>query len=153
MEESSVTVSLSLGSNLGDKVQNLNLALIQIENSLGQLISVSDFYISEPWGFSSENIFLNCCCLLQSNLTVFDFISTVKEIERDLGRDYKFKIGYEDRIIDIDVIFFGDLILSSENVTIPHKNFRKRDFVLLPLSQLTNIIDPETFISVRQFTK
>jgi 2-amino-4-hydroxy-6-hydroxymethyldihydropteridine diphosphokinase len=70
-----------------------------------------------------------------------------------MGRMEKDGKDYEDRIIDIDIIFFDDQIIHNENLTIPHKNFRKRDFVLQPLNQLSNQLDPSTFITVGQFTK
>ncbi len=152
MEEDSKIVALSLGSNLGDKVENLKSAINQLEVSVGEVLNVSENFHSRPLGFQSENEFVNCCCIIKTKLSIYEFISETQKIELDLGRLKKKMKEYEDRIIDIDVIFFGDQIIKSENLTIPHENFRKRDFVLLPLNQILNQIDPETFISVNQFT-
>jgi 2-amino-4-hydroxy-6-hydroxymethyldihydropteridine diphosphokinase len=153
MEENSLVVSLSLGSNLGNKEENLQKAINQIRKRIGDVYAISNFFVSEPWGFSSKNEFINCCCLVKTQLSVFDFISETQQIEREMGRMEKDGKDYEDRIIDIDIIFFDDQIIHNENLTIPHKNFRKRDFVLQPLNQLSNQLDPSTFITVGQFTK
>lgn len=152
MEEDSKIVALSLGSNLGDKEGNLKSAINLLEVSVGEVLNVSENFHSSPLGFQSENEFVNCCCIIKTKLPISEFISETQKIELDLGRLKKKTKEYEDRIIDIDVIFFGDQIIKSENLTIPHENFRKRDFVLLPLNQILNQIDPETFITVKQFT-
>jgi 2-amino-4-hydroxy-6-hydroxymethyldihydropteridine diphosphokinase len=153
MEENSVEVILSLGSNLGDKEQNITKAIALIKDLIGEIACVSDFYFSEPWGYSSLNSFVNCCCLIKSDLKVDDILVHTQAIELTIGRKEKNKNGYEDRLIDIDIIFYGDQLVKSEKLSIPHKNFRKREFVLLPMNQLSNKIDPETFITINQFTK
>ncbi len=153
MGEETLDVVLSLGSNLGNKEQNLKSAINHLNVRVGKVSKVSDFFKSRPWGFSSKNDFINCCCLVSTKLSIIDFISITQEIEYEMGRKRKEKTGYTDRIIDIDIVFFGSQIIKSEFLTIPHQNFRKRDFVLLPLNQLSNHIDPETFISTNQFTQ
>lgn len=153
MEIQTKLVSFSLGSNLGDKKKNITLAINRLDAQVGKVIKISDFFISEPHGFFSENNFVNCCCNLRTNLGIQELISITQGIEIEMGRR-KLKINeYEDRIIDIDIIFFDNEIINYPGVRIPHKNFRKRDFVLFPLNQLANHIDPETFISIDQFTK
>jgi 2-amino-4-hydroxy-6-hydroxymethyldihydropteridine diphosphokinase len=153
MEEKSVEVTLSLGSNLGDKEQNITKAIALIDEKIGRVVCVSDYYYSEPWGYSSLNSFVNCCCIVKSDLNVNDILVHTQAIELTIGRKEKKKNGYEDRLIDIDIIFYGDQLVDSDKLSIPHKNFRKRDFVLLPMNQLSNKIDPETFITINQFTK
>lgn len=153
MEESEVVVTLSLGSNLVNKDENLKNALNLIVKHVGRLLCLSDFYHSKPWGFSSQNDFVNCCCLVSTKHSINDLIATTQAIEREMGRKEKDKKEYSDRIIDIDVIFYGERIIKSDEITVPHRNFKKRDFVLTPLLQLTNCIDPETFITIKQFTE
>ena len=153
MEDQTKLVSVSLGSNLGDKKQNLTVAINKLDSKVGTVIEISDFFESKPIGFTSENNFINCCCSINTTLTIQEFILTTQEIEIEMGRR-KLKINkYEDRIIDIDIIFYENEIVKEPNVKIPHTSFRKRDFVLFPLNQISNHIDPETFISISQFTK
>lgn len=153
MEIQTKLVSFSLGSNLGDKKQNITAAINKLDAHVGKIIEISDFFISKPLGFFSENNFVNCCCNLRTNLGIQELISITQGIENEMGRK-KLKINeYEDRIIDIDIVFFDNEIINCPEVRIPHKNFRKRDFVLFPLKQLSNRIDPETFITIDQFTK
>ncbi|MFM7681423.1 MAG: 2-amino-4-hydroxy-6-hydroxymethyldihydropteridine diphosphokinase [Bacteroidota bacterium] len=153
MEIPTKLVSFSLGSNLGDKKQNITTAINKLDAQVGKIIEISDFFISKPLGFFSENNFVNCCCNLRTNLGIQELISITQGIENEMGRK-KLKINeYEDRIIDIDIVFFDNEIINCSEVRIPHKNFRKRDFVLFPLKQLSNRIDPETFITIDQFTK
>jgi 2-amino-4-hydroxy-6-hydroxymethyldihydropteridine diphosphokinase len=151
MEEELNIVSLSLGSNLGDKERNLQNAIQQINKLIGEVFAVSSYVESKPWGFVSQNDFLNACCLVKTKMSVDDFISVTQQIEREMGRKVRDRNDFQDRIIDIDVIFFGEKIINNNKLTIPHKNFRKRDFVLYPLSQISNQIDPETFLSIYQF--
>ncbi|MBM3186261.1 MAG: 2-amino-4-hydroxy-6-hydroxymethyldihydropteridine diphosphokinase [Bacteroidetes bacterium] len=153
MEIPTKLVSFSLGSNLGDKKHNITVAINKLDSQVGKIIEISDFFISKPLGFFSENNFVNCCCNLRTNLGIQELISITQRIENEMGRQ-KLKINkYEDRIIDIDIIFFDNEIINCPEVRIPHTNFRKRDFVLFPLKQLSNRIDPETFITIDQFTK
>jgi 2-amino-4-hydroxy-6-hydroxymethyldihydropteridine diphosphokinase len=120
---------------------------------VGEVLKVSRFFKSKPWGFSSQNEFVNCCCMVRSSLSVDELMIAIQNIESRLGRQRIENDRYEDRVIDIDVIFFDNCIINKPNIRIPHKDFRKRDFVLLPLLNLANEIDPETFITISQFTK
>lgn len=152
MENYSEIVTLSLGSNLGDKKQNLLFAIDQIGLRIGPVFKISDFFESKPWGFSSQNDFLNCCCLVKSELKLESILFENQLIEIEMGRLKESKQGYNDRLIDIDIIFFGSQILKTERITLPHPRYRTRDFVLIPLSQLSDQIDPETFVSTHQLT-
>jgi 2-amino-4-hydroxy-6-hydroxymethyldihydropteridine diphosphokinase len=107
MEEEINIVSLSLGSNLGDKVTNLKNAINQISKQIGEVFAVSSYVESKPWGFESENDFLNACCLVKTKMSVDDFISVTQQIEREMGRKVRERNDYQDRIIDIDVIFLA----------------------------------------------
>ena len=98
------TVFLALGSNLGDKIANLLNAYNLIQNRIGQITAQSDFIISKPWGFQSDNNFVNSVVKVTTQLDPFELLHTTQQIERDLGRTSKSSNGlYHDRIIDIDI--------------------------------------------------
>lgn len=130
-------VYLGLGTNIGDKKFNLRQAFIEIELSIGTILESSSFYESEPWGFESENIFLNAVIVVDTNFTPLELLEQLKAIERKMGRIEKNKSGYADRIIDIDILFFNNEVIHSPILTIPHKFLHKRDFVLFPLLEIT----------------
>ena len=128
-------VFLSLGSNLGDRKENLMTAISKIEESIGNVISISRIYETEPWGYQSLNPFLNMAISLEAILQPFDLLAYVKKIEIEMGRDSTSN-GYSDRPIDIDIIFYDDLVLESKDLTIPHPLMSKRRFVLEPMVEI-----------------
>lgn len=130
-------IYLGLGTNIGDKKFNLRQAFIEIELSIGTILESSSFYESEPWGFESENQFLNAVIVVDTNFTPLELLEQLKAIERKMGRIEKNKSGYADRIIDIDILFFNNEVIHSPILTIPHKFLHKRDFVLFPLLEIT----------------
>lgn len=129
-------VYLGLGTNLGDKKQNLNRAVHQISLEVGCVLNVSSIYQSKPWGFDSENDFLNAILLVQTGLTPLDLLEKTQQIERKLGRLSKIKKGYSDRLIDIDILLYDNQVINLPQLIIPHKLLHKRDFVLMPLAEL-----------------
>ncbi len=129
-------VYFGLGTNLGEKEQNLNDAIISLNQKIGFVIRASAFYSSKPWGFESENDFLNAVVLVDTNLTAFDVLSKTQEIERSLGRTGKSTNCYSDRVIDIDVLLYDNLIVDQPTLKIPHPLIAERDFVLIPLSEI-----------------
>ena len=136
-------VYFSLGSNLGKKEASIKLALIEIKKQIGFMKACSAFYTSEPWGFKSSNTFLNACAIFETNLGPRACLSTIKDIERRLGRTESPSEGYTDRVIDIDILFYDQLIFQERNLTIPHPLLHKRLFVLNPLSEIApNLIHP-----------
>ena len=131
------TVYLSLGSNLGDKAQNLRSAIEAIERRIGSVTAQSAFLVTAPWGFTSPHTFLNAAIRVETALGPFDLLRETQSIERDLGRRQKSENGvYHDRIIDIDILLYDDLHLSTPELTIPHPHMHERDFVLIPLKQI-----------------
>ena len=130
-------VYLSLGTNLGDKEKNLLSAITEIERRIGPIRAQSDFLATEPWGFESKNTFLNAAICVETRLAPLDLLHVTQQIERDLGRTHKSVGGqYHDRIIDIDILLYDDLHLSTEELTIPHPHMYERDFVLIPLQEI-----------------
>ena len=126
-------VLLSLGSNLGDRIQNINAAI----QAIGDLIG----HYTAPLDFDSDNEFVNCCIVLQTSKSCLEVLNCNQEIESNMGRVRSGSV-YQDRIIDIDIIFFNDLIYNSDELIIPHPKYHLRDFVLLPMKELSTFIDP-----------
>ena len=131
------TVYLSLGSNLGDKEQNLASAVSEIARRIGDITDQSAFIETEPWGFDSKNTFLNAAVRVETELSPIDLLHATQQIERDLGRTHKSEKGqYHDRIIDIDILLYDDLHIQTPELTIPHPLMQQRDFVLIPLKEI-----------------
>lgn len=131
------TVYLSLGSNLGDKEQNLASAISEIARRIGDITAQSAFLETEPWGFDSDNTFLNAAVCVETQLSPYELLHTTQQIERDLGRKQKSERGvYHDRIIDIDILLYDDLHIQTPELTIPHPLMQQRDFVLIPLKEI-----------------
>ena len=132
-----MTVYLSLGTNIGDKEQNLTRAIEALSLALGTCKAQSSFLETEPWGFESENGFLNCVVAFDTELTPTELLDTTERIERELGRTVKSTSGnYHDRLIDIDILLYGNTVIESERLTIPHPLMHLRDFVLAPLAEI-----------------
>lgn len=130
-------VFLSLGTNLGSKEHNLNTAIQEISKRIGSVTAQSDFIETEPWGFSSDNGFLNAAVKVETALTPFEVLNATQQIEQDMGRTEKsINAEYHDRIIDIDILLYNDLSISTPTLTIPHPLMNERDFVLIPLNQI-----------------
>ena len=114
-------VYLGLGTNLGDKEANLKTAFEEIRKRVGEVTSQSAFYASEPWGFESDNSFLNAVCCVHTDLSPMEILTKTQEIERELGRTKKSVGGiYSDRMIDIDILLYDDLRIHTPELTIPH---------------------------------
>lgn len=129
-------IYLGLGSNLGDKDAYLRQAIEQIEKQIGPIVARSVFFVSEPWGFESNHFFLNACVAADTALNPTDTLSLLKEIERAMGRPEKAPGAYMDRVIDLDILFYDDLVLESPKLTLPHPLLHKRIFVLKPLAEI-----------------
>lgn len=128
---------LSLGSNLGDREDTLHRAIALINERVGAVQLVSSFIETEPWGFESENRFLNAAVKVQTTFSPMECLRRTQQIERELGRKSKSRNGnYHDRPIDIDLLLYGDLTLSTPRLTIPHPRMLERDFVMIPLREI-----------------
>ncbi|MGL4994298.1 MAG: 2-amino-4-hydroxy-6-hydroxymethyldihydropteridine diphosphokinase [Bacteroidales bacterium] len=144
---------LGLGSNLGNLEENLHNAIVEITERIGTIESQSALFHSAPWGFDSENNFLNQVIEVKTNLTPFELLENIKEIELLLGRSKKsIDRVYADRLIDIDILLYDQLILKDPNLTIPHPLILQRDFVLLPLQEIAaEVIHPEIKLKIGEF--
>ena len=146
---STVTCYLSLGSTLGDRHSQLLLAIDLLARRVGRLVRASSIIETEPWGYDSPHSYLNAVVLLQTTLTPQQLLSTTQTIERELGRKQKTPANsgdtlpsYSDRPIDIDILLYGDLQLSTPDLTIPHPRMHQRDFVMRPLREIGCDITP-----------
>lgn len=149
-------VVLSFGSNLGDRVKNLQKAIELLQGELTHSSwQQSSMYETEPWGFSSEDIFINNCVAFNSPVLARDLLKKTQEIEARLGREVKTGVeGYQSRVIDIDILYVGDEVINSKRLTIPHPLLYERAFVLVPLNEiLPNYIDPVKKVTISSLMK
>jgi len=137
-------VYLGLGSNLGDKQTYINTALALLTERVGVILALSGFYETEPWGYESPETYQNVAVAIQTDLEPAALLLTTQAIERDIGRNHKTTNGkYRDRVIDIDILLYDDLILQTQTLTIPHPLMHQRPFVLQPLNEIApHIIHP-----------
>jgi 2-amino-4-hydroxy-6-hydroxymethyldihydropteridine diphosphokinase len=133
-------IYLSLGSNLGNRVHHLKAAIRHVEEQVGSIMKESAYYESESWGFSSKNRFCNCCISVYTELEPMELLDRILDIEMDMGRDRKSASNsgekYADRIIDIDILFYGDLSMKHPRLVLPHPSLADRRFVLVPLNEI-----------------
>lgn len=137
-------VYLGLGTNLGDKEQNLRMSIKKIEERIGNVVSLSAFYATAPWGFSSENSFLNAAVCVETTLFPLQVLEETQRIERELGRTEKSVNGlYADRLIDIDLLLYDDRVMDAEGLILPHPLMTERRFVMEPLSEIApDVVHP-----------
>ena len=136
------TSYLSLGSNLGNKLENLQEAVNLINNAVGHVKKVSSVYRTKSWGFDGDD-FYNMCIEISSSLNPEKMISTVLGIEQKMGRERNSGKGYKNRLIDIDILLFDDEIIFFNDLKVPHPQMLNRKFVLVPLTEIApNVIHP-----------
>ncbi len=132
------TTYLSLGSNLGDKEDNLKKALYLIKKEF-DILDLSSLYLSPPVGYISQPFFLNMVIKIDSDLkNPFDLLSFLQAAEQEMGRERTIRWG--PRIIDIDIIYIHGVKIETVRLTVPHRELFKRNFVLIPLSEITEYI-------------
>lgn len=128
-----------LGSNLGDRECLISEAVEQICKKCGNLIKKSSLYESEPWGFEADNLFLNQVILVETSMSAYDLLKELLSIEIRLGRDRINKYdGYVSRPIDIDILYYNDLVVDSADLILPHPRLHQRRFTLLPLCEIAS---------------
>ena len=133
---------LSLGSNLGNRKNNLNEAIFHLKSKAGLIINTSKVYESEPWGLKDQKFFLNQVIKLKTSFSPQDLLKCCKNIEIKMGRSKSIKWGA--RNIDIDILYFSKLILNEDDLKIPHPLIQERKFVLLPLNELNKTFNHPT---------
>ena len=135
---------MGLGSNLGDREANISRAIALIAEQAGTVVRQSALFYSEPWGFDSDNAFVNAVVCIHTTLTPQRLLRTTQRIERQMGKDSRHATQrtagqadvYHDRPIDIDILLYGDLSVETPELTIPHPLMREREFVMRPLAEI-----------------
>ena len=157
---------LGLGSNMGDRRQNIEKAVAFIGERVGEVVRQSSLMETEPWGFASDNLFLNGVVLCQTELSPREVLQATQKIEREMGRKKSEQRGaknekrgarneeretksqlstvncklsivnYQDRPIDIDILLYDDLSIDEPDLKIPHPLMEQRDFVMIPLREI-----------------
>ena len=145
----SLEVFIGLGSNLGDRVGNLQLGISRM-GELGQILRISSIYETQPWGKEDQPDFLNVVCSLDPVLRDPElFFRELKRIEKEAGR--RSQERWEPRELDLDLLFWGDEVMVSESLSLPHPHLANRRFVLTPLCQIApDLKHPLTGLTVRQ---
>ena len=128
-------VVIAFGANIGPKEATIRSAIQLLNERCGKVAKVSPFFESEPEGFTSSNKFINGCLLLLTDLMPSDLLLALQAIEAELGR-VKTNQGYQDRCIDLDIIFYENLCINRPHLQIPHPRYHERPFVLEPLKAL-----------------
>ena len=135
-------VYLSLGSNLGQREENLRKAIRLIHERVGEVVRQSSFIETEPWGFESDHPFMNAAVLCLTEKSPREVLCLTQQIERDLGKskEHATQRGesskFHDRPIDIDILLYDDLIVDEPDLQIPHPLMYERDFVMIPLKEI-----------------
>jgi 2-amino-4-hydroxy-6-hydroxymethyldihydropteridine diphosphokinase len=129
------TILLSLGTNMGHKLENLETCIMAIHNTIATVVEVSKVYETPAWGFEGD-VFYNCAITIHSHKSAQKILSKIIQLEKKLGRIRTNSEQYESRNIDIDIIAFNDEIIESENLMIPHIQLQNRKFVLFPMRDI-----------------
>lgn len=131
---------LGLGTNIGNKRRNMITAAALLAERVGDVLALSGFYETEPWGFESENFFLNAAVKLKTSFPPLELLQITQQIEKELGRAGKSNGVYHDRIIDIDILLYDDEVLQIPGLTLPHPLMHERKFVMDPLSEIAPFV-------------
>lgn len=129
---------LCLGGNMGNREVALKTAISTINNLAGKVVSESTIYETEAWGVTNQQAYLNQCIGIETKLTSNELINKLLSIEKELGRVRNLYHTYEPRTIDIDILFFNNDIINTENLIAPHPRLHLRKFVLVPLAEIAS---------------
>lgn len=145
---------LSLGSNLGNREEYIKNAIAEIDRQVGKITKLSSLYETEPWGFNSENKFINVAVEVKTELSITNLSEIIHKIENEAGRVRDVNVaGYIDRVIDIDILLFDNIISDNPQITLPHPKMHLREFVIEPLAEIApDVIHPILNISIKDIS-
>ncbi|MDD2385659.1 MAG: 2-amino-4-hydroxy-6-hydroxymethyldihydropteridine diphosphokinase [Bacteroidales bacterium] len=129
------TIYLGIGGNLGNRLENINSAINLITKNIAKPYKISSVYLSEPWGFEHAKYFTNAVLKLKTDKQPKDILQIILAIEKEMKRN-RTSTGYQGRTMDIDILYYGNIIIKSENLEIPHPKIEDRLFVLLPIKEI-----------------
>ncbi len=125
-----------IGSNQGQRELIISQSIKMLAERCGEVLLVSSLYETEPWGFIAEQNFLNQVVALDTEMNPYDLLRELLMIEKELGRKRHDVEGYESRPIDLDILYYDDIIISDEDLILPHPRLHKRRFALMPLCDI-----------------
>jgi 2-amino-4-hydroxy-6-hydroxymethyldihydropteridine diphosphokinase len=128
------TIIILLGTNIGDRLKNLIEAIFLLNKDIGRITLSSGIYVTKAWGNTNQEDFYNQVIVLKTELNAFETLLKIHDIEQRMGRNRKEK--WEPRIIDIDILYFNDELINTENLIVPHPHLHNRRFTLVPLVEI-----------------
>lgn len=142
-------VALAIGSNLGNRLEMLRRAVVELERHGFIISEMSRVWETAPWGVIKQPRFLNMCVLTESKLEPEDMLQELKTIEQNLGRNKTERWG--PRIIDLDIVMLGDEIVDTPRLRVPHPRMQERTFVLVPLAEIApNMVNPKLGKTIKE---
>lgn len=139
---------------MGNRRRNLVTAAALLAERVGDVLALSGFYETEPWGFESAHLFLNAALKLRTALSPLELLEATRQVERELGRTEKSDGLYHDRTIDLDLLLYDDLVLQAPGLLLPHPLMQERRFVMEPLAEIApQVVHPvlkERIIDIKE---
>ena len=143
-------IFLSLGTNVGERLLNIEKAIAELRKIIS-VVKISYIYETEPWGYIEQDRFLNLCIMGRTDMRPRQLLVAMKEIEEKIGREKSFRWG--PRLIDIDILFYDDLVIREDRLELPHRSIEERAFVLIPLLDINpDLIHPVLDKSIRELS-
>jgi 2-amino-4-hydroxy-6-hydroxymethyldihydropteridine diphosphokinase len=150
MKRAAVALGSNLGSGFGDREANLREAVRRI-GRLGEVMAVSSFYDTEPVGYVAQPRFLNEALVLETELAPLELMRGLLEVEREMGREREEAVPKGPRVIDLDLLLYGDVVMETEELTLPHPAMQERRFVLEPLAEIAgDWVHPVLMVTVAE---